>query len=101
MKTLGKVATAVLLVFLMAIVTGWGVSTMWTWFIGPLGVRPIGFSHACGIMTLARVMVHAWNHGKKADANGDGFAGAARRSVGEMIAVVATVGIGWIFHSFM
>ena len=31
---------------------GFALSTLWLWFLVPLGVIPIGIAHACGLTTL-------------------------------------------------
>lgn len=37
---------------LICFLEGWQVSTMWSWFVVPLGLPAIGFAHAVGICSL-------------------------------------------------
>lgn len=40
---------------LLAMLCGVVVSDMWTWFVVPFGVMPIGIAHAMGIITILGV----------------------------------------------
>lgn len=52
MEALGKVVLFLLVSFVTVLITAFTVSTMWGWFIVPLGVKAIGFAHAYGLSLL-------------------------------------------------
>lgn len=45
------------MMFISVLVTGWAVSTLWGWFVVPLGVQALSFAHAYGISTMASVFM--------------------------------------------
>lgn len=84
----------VLVVFCIALFTGFIVSVLWGWFIVPLGVAQIGFAHAYGISLLGSVLMST----RGLNINGEGG----------WMTVVAGIGInllalllGWVATGFM
>jgi hypothetical protein len=53
---------AAVLILLVLIPTaayfGWAVSTLWGWFVVPLGVPAVNIWEAAGLFTLARFLTH-------------------------------------------
>jgi hypothetical protein len=43
----------------MALLLGWAVSLIWSWFVVPLGVAPVGVLHAAGMALGFRLVVMA------------------------------------------
>lgn len=52
-------ASSALLALLLAVasvpLTGWVASTLWRWFVVPLGVGPIGICQAIGLSTIVQL----------------------------------------------
>lgn len=48
-----------ILIPLTSIYYGWAFSTLWNWFIVPLGVAEIGIAHAIGISCLFGLLISA------------------------------------------
>ena len=59
MPVLIIIAAVIVLIPLMSIYYGWAFSTLWNWFIVPLGVAEIGIAHAIGISTLFGLLISA------------------------------------------
>lgn len=52
-----KFLEIIAMMLISVIVTGWAVSTLWGWFIVPLGVQSLSFAHAYGISVMASVFI--------------------------------------------
>lgn len=56
---IGAVLLGVLVVVCLALFSAFTISTLWAWFIVPLGVTKIGFAHAYGISLISTVLLGA------------------------------------------
>lgn len=52
-----KFLEIIAMMLISVMVTGWAVSTLWGWFIVPLGVQALSFAHAYGISVMASVFM--------------------------------------------
>ena len=52
-----KFLEIIAMILISVIITGWAVSTLWGWFIVPLGVQALSFAHAYGISVMASVFM--------------------------------------------
>lgn len=43
------------IIFLLAIFSGFTISTLWGWFVAPLGVKAISYANAYGLAILVNV----------------------------------------------
>ena len=96
MKALGNITAFLMLMALSTLVSGWAISTLWAWFVVPLGVVAIGFWHALGLSCL---IVFFKLDLKKADPSK--FSEVLFRWMGLLATEVAIVGFGWVYHSLM
>jgi len=80
---------------LSSILNGWALSLLWSWFMVPLGLPPIGIAWAIGISI---VIGYLTNHNEKK--KGEEVDSTHVVIVAFMRPVFA-VGIGYIVHSFM
>ena len=89
----GGLALAVLALFLMACVNGWGVSVLWNWFIQPLGAPGISIAQAFGVVLLTRLTGYQPNpehvQGRLLD-----------RLVARAVLVALVVGVAWVAKGF-
>lgn len=83
---------AILIIPLLLIEQGWAISTLWGWFIVPLGVPAIGIASAIGIAITFSVLRYSHN---KTD-EGDKWERMARLVLTPVIAVC----LGWIAKQF-
>lgn len=90
-----KIAAAALLVLLAPMIAlhAWTLSIMWSWFVVPLGVKPVGVAHAVGL-TLVALSVQ---RSPRDDDDADKWAAVARGFVRPLIALA----FGWVAKSFM
>ena len=91
---IGGTLLFVLVVFCMALFTGFTVSVLWGWFIVPLGMAQIGFAHAYGISLLGSVLMST----RGLNINGEG--GWKTAVVGILINLLALL-FGWVAVGFM
>lgn len=54
---LGGVVGFVALIALLAIFGAFTISTLWAWFMVPLGVKSVGLAHAYGLSILVQVFM--------------------------------------------
>lgn len=75
---------------------GWSISTLWNWFIAPLGAPQIGIATALGISLTAAVIRF------KGAKNDESTSPRERieRLIGYFLTPVIGVGIGWIVLQF-
>lgn len=90
-----------ILILLAAIVlscffSGWILKTMWTWFIVPLGVMPIGLAHAIGLDSLFTIYRY---QSKKRD--NESQKSIFVSLVGIVLVNLVLLLVGLIAHSFM
>lgn len=81
---------------LLFLLQGWSISTLWNWFIAPLGAPEIGIATALGISLTAGVLRF------KGTRNDDNVSRKERleRVVGYFLVPVIAVGIGWVVLQF-
>lgn len=73
---------------------GFVISTLWSWFVVPLGVVPIGVWHAAGLAVLT-------NYFKNVNVTqNEHLHGIGVLFVGALISLVALI-FGWIAYMFM
>ena len=77
-------------------IQGWAISTLWNWFIAPIGAPQIGIATALGISLTAAVIRFK---GTKSD---DNISRRQRleRLIGYFLVPVVGVGIGWVVLQF-
>ena len=77
-------------------VNGFVVSTMWNWFIVPLGAPSIGFWLAAGISLLISLFTTS-----QSDENDIEFSKAIAHGWATLVARFLVLGFGAIIHSFI
>jgi len=95
-ENIGKVVISlfILVVFVLGLMwTGFCLSSLWGWFVVPLGVNPIGIAHAIGISTVIAMFTYRFQKDET-------------KGVGNAIAIMFVVpllflGFGWIVVQFM
>ena len=93
-KVLIGVGGLLLVVFVLAVFTGFTVSVLWGWFIVPLGVAQIGFAHAYGISLLGSALMST----RGLNTNGEG--GWVTVATGIVINRLSLLR-GWVAVGFM
>lgn len=83
-----------LVVFCMALFTGFTVSVLWGWFLVPLGLAKIGFAHAYGISLFGSVLLST----RGINASGKGETKLIVTGIG--INLLALL-LGWVAVGFM
>lgn len=89
------------LVFFGVVIRGWALSTLWAWFLVPIGLPAIGIATALGISVIIGLFtVHLNNDKIKVDKN------SSSDMIGTIIAKaiggpLVSVFIGWIITLFM
>jgi len=86
---------------LLAMLCGVVVSDMWTWFVVPLGVMPIGIAHAMGIMAILGIPMYGMAYKQV-----EGDMGFDLKRFLTMEFVIAAMyllmwGLAAVYHSFM
>lgn len=103
MEVFGKIVGIILLTALTIFVGAWAFSTLWSWFIVPIGVPAIGYAHAYGLMIVASFLKM---RPKDFDTSSDTV---ERKSFGEHVTrffmcilfYLVAVGMGWLTLLFM
>lgn len=90
----GFVVLAVVLLIISALITGWAVSTLWGWFIVPLGVEDITYIHAIGVAIFIGMFTNS------ASENSDKDNEWLAKAVAKLLWPVLAVGLGWIVVQF-
>lgn len=78
-----------------AVVKGFVLSTMWGWFIVPLGVPDIGIAWAIGITGVVGLLTY------DATLNRDSNEGLGYAFGGAVVVPLVTLFFGWIVHLLM
>lgn len=82
---------------------GFALAIMWGWFVVPLGVTAIGNAHALGLSALIGLFTFKLDMDKKSESDDGEHAllKAFARQVLVVIGITISLGIGWLFHSYM
>lgn len=67
LKLFGLFWSFVLLFIIASVLEGLVLSYLWTWFIVPLGVRPVSILHAIGICVLLDFITYHYYDYKKSE----------------------------------
>lgn len=97
MATLLIILGIIPLIFCLAVLRGWALSILWSWFMVPLGLPTLGIAHAIGFAMTVAFLTH--QDSTKVDDR-------ETKEVGLQIAVqvgscLGSLGIGWIITQFM
>ena len=76
---------------------GWAISTLFNWFVSPLGVDNISFVHALGLSCLLGLFKVGLATQADVKENSEPWA----HFVGQLIGVSLIVGMGWVYNQFM
>jgi hypothetical protein len=94
MKVLGYLACVPISIFLGA----WCVSSLFNWFIAPLGMPEIGMWHALGISTFISVFKI---RGRDFDSEDLSEGQRVHRIIGYWCFLAISVGFGWLWQLMM
>lgn len=97
---------SVLIIFALSIPTsllqGWGLSTVWSWFVVPLGLPAIGVIHAIGLMiTYSLFTLKVGNDTKATTTPWELFEQSFVQQFVRCFLVLFLVGASWCFHQFL
>ncbi len=81
---------------ILFIIQGWSISTLWNWFIAPLGVPQIGVATALGISLTTSLLRFKGRESEEKRTHRERL----ERLVGFFLVPVIGVGIGWIVLQF-
>ena len=87
-----EIAVMILLMFPLALFTGWALSLMWAWFVVPLGAPSLSAPHAAGLAILLKLVTPK----SKGDSKGPWETLAIN-----VFVVLGTLGIGALLHAMM
>ena len=102
MEVFGKIIAIIVLTALSIFVGAWAFSTLFGWFLVPLGLPAIGYAHAYGLMLMTSFL-------KMRPKDFDTSDTTERKSFGEHVArlfvyiffYLVAVGMGWLTLLFM
>lgn len=95
----GLVLFAIAAIVISAIMNGWALSVTWAWFIVPVfGLPTLTVVQAIGVALVAAILTHQSQESNKEKEIPELTGEIISRSV---LVPLATVGLGWIIHSFM
>jgi len=102
MEAFGKIIAIIVLTILSIFVGAWAFSTLWSWFIVPIGLPAIGYAHAYGLMIVTSFL-------KMRPKDFDTSDNKERKSFGEHVTrlfmyiffYLVAVGMGWLTLLFM
>lgn len=79
------------------LLNGWALSTLWGWFVVPLGPPPVGVFHACGLSVMAfYAQVHLVARMR------DPMDSASVQVVAAAVVTpLAALGVGWAYHALI
>lgn len=77
-------------------IQGWSVSTLWNWFIAPLGAPQIGIATALGISLTVSVIRFKGTKSEDATSSRERL----ERLIGFFLTPIIGVGIGWVVLQF-
>jgi len=89
------------LIFFGVVIRGWALSTLWAWFLVPIGLPAIGIATALGISVIIGLFTVHLNHDKiKVDksSNSDVLTIILTKAIGGPL---MSVFLGWIITLFM
>lgn len=97
---------SVLIIFALSIPTsllqGWGLSTVWSWFVVPLGLPAIGVIHAIGLMiTYSLFTLKVGNDTKATTTPWELFEQSFVQQFVRCFLVLFLVCASWCFHQFL
>lgn len=81
---------------ILLIEQGWAISTLWNWFIAPLGAPTIGIATALGISLTVSLMRMKGTRKEQEPTRKERL----ERLVGLFLVPLVGVGIGWIVLQF-
>ncbi|HXT48695.1 MAG TPA: hypothetical protein VN717_08640 [Gemmatimonadaceae bacterium] len=90
-----KALCAILLLPFIVAVRGWAFVMLWRWFIVPFGVTAITFWWAYGLALIVGMFRSTKAEDEKKD-----IGELVIKSLADMLAVVAIVGMAWLAHRF-
>lgn len=96
MKFLSGVVGLVVLCFTLILFSAFTVSTLWGWFLVPLGVQSIGLAHAYGVTLLFSILMGTRGLGEKSGLD----AGLSTMTMGVVLNVLALL-FGFIAFTLM
>lgn len=94
MKAVATLLAVPVFLLLNILAAGWAFSTLWGWFVVPLGVMEIGIPTAAGIDLLIGFSTYKSTY---AENDREWWHNATIT----LIAAPITVALGWIIHLFM
>lgn len=81
-----------------AIVRGYILSIIWSWFMVPLGIIPIGIAHAIGISVTVSFLT---SHLAAEDKEKSTTTKVVTKMFSGVLVSLMALGIAWIAHRFM
>ena len=95
----GEFLQALALVFLAfpaaVVARAWALSTLWAWFVVPLGVVPIGWAHSFGLAVTVGMLTNSGGSGRGGDRS------AAKTVAAALLVPAFAVFFGWCALGFM
>lgn len=99
MENFGKIVAYILFTVFMLFLTAFTVSTLWGWFVVPLGVKAITLTHAIGLSLFVNYFQMRSRYVFKSEVL-ENRTYSQRAGLAVMICTVSLF-IGWIVASFM
>lgn len=88
-----------ILIVVSYILNAWAISTLWGWFVVPLGVSAIGYMHALGLLFLWRYLCpdQIDDYLKRESTSSEKLF----KALGQLILQpIVTVGFAWLFINY-
>lgn len=95
-SVLAAVGLLVTLIVPLALLRGWALAHLWSWFVVPLGVPVVGYVHAFGLS-----LVWSFFEGAKKPSEDQGWIIILRSAITGVATSLLTVGAGWIVRQWL
>lgn len=97
MDALGKIT----LLIVPAIIGAWAFSTLWGWFIVPLGFPALSWAHAYGVMLVVGILKPKNKDFKSTVGEKRDFSDFVLEFINYLLIYTVAVGMGWVVMLFM
>lgn len=101
METFSKIVLLLVLAIGAVITGAWAFSTLWGWFVVPLGFPALSWAHAYGIMLVVNILKIKNKDFKSAVGEKKEFSDSVGELLGFFVVYLVAVGLGWVTMLFM
>lgn len=79
----------------------WALSSLWAWFVVPLGAPAIGWAHSLGLALIPALATgDAWSARREPKSESE-WGKAAERAITAIVGPLVALAFGWVFARWM